>query len=68
MKLVDTKASYTRPLSEVHDALVERLRAQQADANRRGYVANLVKNNPPAINEIALTKVFGELTQEAAGK
>jgi parvulin-like peptidyl-prolyl isomerase len=68
VKLVDTKASYTRPLSEVHDALVERLRAQQADANRRGYVANLVKNNPPAINEIALTKVFGELTQEAAGK
>jgi parvulin-like peptidyl-prolyl isomerase len=57
LKLLDTKASYTRPLEEVRDALVQRMRAERADAIRRAYVAELLKQNPPAINELALTKL-----------
>jgi peptidylprolyl isomerase len=57
VKLVDTKAPYTRPLEEVRDALAQRLRAERAEVNRRAYLADLLKQNPPAINELALGKL-----------
>jgi peptidylprolyl isomerase len=57
LKLMDTKASYARPLEEVHDALVQRMRAERAEANRRAYLAEFLKQNPPAINELALTRL-----------
>src|SRR5262249_2839158 len=59
IKLLDTEASHTRPLSEVKDALVQRMRAERAEANRRAYVAELVKQSPPVVNEIALSRLFG---------
>lgn len=59
IKLLDTEASHTRPLTEVKDALVQRMRAERAEANRRAYVAELVKQSPPVVNEIALSKLFG---------
>jgi parvulin-like peptidyl-prolyl isomerase len=58
LKLLDTEASRTRSLSEVRDALVQRIRAERAEANRRAYVANLLKQTPPVVNEIALSKLF----------
>lgn len=58
IKLLDTKAAYTRPLMEVRDTLVQRLREQSADANRRAYLAKILEQNAPAINEIALSKAF----------
>lgn len=58
LKLLDTKASQTRPLAEVRDALVERMRAERVEATRRAYVAELFKQNPPVINELALSKLF----------
>ncbi len=58
IKLLDTEASHTRSLSEVRDMLVERIRAERADANRRAYLAGLLKQSPPVVNEIALSKVF----------
>jgi peptidylprolyl isomerase len=67
VKLLDTKASYTRPLSEVHELVVQRLRAQRADANRRAYLAKLLEQSPPAINEIALSKIFSDAS-EAVGR
>ncbi len=60
LKLIDTKASYTRPLSEVHDQLVQQMRAERATAIRRGYIAELLKQHPPAINELALSKMLGD--------
>jgi peptidylprolyl isomerase len=59
IKLLDTEASHTRPLAEVKDALVQRMRAERAEANRRAYVAELVKQSPPVVNEIALSRLFG---------
>ena len=58
LKLLDTEASHTRPLSEVRDALVQRIRAERADANRRAYMAELLKQTPPVVNEIALSKLL----------
>jgi peptidylprolyl isomerase len=60
LKLNDTKASYTRPLLEVRDQLVQQMRAERAAALRRGYLAELLKQHPPAINELALSKLLGE--------
>jgi hypothetical protein len=64
--LLDTKAAYVRSLAEVRDPLVQQLRAQRADANRHAYIAKIFEQNPPAINEIALSKVFGESGPSAA--
>lgn len=60
LKLLDTKSSYTRTLPEVKDQLVQQMRAERAAALRRAYLADLLKKNPSAVNEIALSKVFGE--------
>jgi parvulin-like peptidyl-prolyl isomerase len=58
LKLLDTEASRTRPLSEVKDVLVQRIRAERAEANRRAYMAELLKQTPPVVNEIALSKLL----------
>ncbi len=60
MKLMDTEGAHTRPLAEVRDALVQRMRAERAEANRRNYVAELVKQSPPVVNEIALSRLFAK--------
>jgi peptidylprolyl isomerase len=59
LKLVDTEASRTRPLSEVRDALAQRIRAERTEANRRAFMAELLKQTPPVVNEIALSRLFG---------
>lgn len=58
LKLLDTQAARTRPLADVRDALVQRLRAERAEANRRAYLAEVLKRNPAAINELALSKLL----------
>ncbi|MBV8918209.1 peptidylprolyl isomerase [Bradyrhizobium sp.] len=58
MKLEDTEASHTRPLAEVKDALVQKMRAERTEANRRAYVTDLLKQTPPVVNEIALAKLL----------
>lgn len=58
VKLLDTEAAHTRPYAEVRDALVERMRAERVEANRRAYVAELLKQTPPVVNEIALSKLL----------
>lgn len=60
VKLVDTKAAYTRTLPEVRDALVQQLRSERATVLRRAYLAELLKQNPPVINELALSSLLGE--------
>jgi parvulin-like peptidyl-prolyl isomerase len=63
VKLIDTKTATTRPLSEVRDELVQRIRDEQAATNRRAYLADLLKRNPPAINEIELARMLNERGQ-----
>ncbi|WP_426425306.1 peptidylprolyl isomerase [Bradyrhizobium genosp. A] len=63
LKLVDTKASYTRTLPEVRDQLVQQLRAERARLLRQAHLNELLKQHPPVLNEIALSKVLGEQTR-----
>jgi peptidylprolyl isomerase len=63
LKLVDTKASYTRTLPEVREQLVQQMRAERAKMLRQAYLGELIKRNPPVLNEIALSKVLSEQTR-----
>ncbi len=58
LKLLDARPAGPRPLAEVRDALVSQLRAARARDLRQAYVARLLEQNPPAINELALPKVL----------
>lgn len=55
LKLVDTKASYTRTLPEVRDQLVQQMRSERATVLRRAYLAELQRQHPPVLNEMALS-------------
>jgi peptidylprolyl isomerase len=63
MKLIDTKASYTPSLPEVHDQLVQQMRTERATMNRRAYVAQLLQQHPPMLNEFALTNLLSKSAQ-----
>jgi parvulin-like peptidyl-prolyl isomerase len=66
IRLVDTKASYTRPMAEVRDALVQQLRNDRAAALRRAYMAEVLKEHPPVLNEFALNGLLSEQPAAAA--
>lgn len=55
LKLVDTKAAYTRTLPEVREQIVQQMRIELANMMRRAYLAELLKQNPPVLNELALS-------------
>ena len=57
IKVLEIQSPATRPFPEVRDALVARLRADRAQANRQAYLARLLEQAPPAINELALGKL-----------
>lgn len=57
IKLIDTKAAHPLTLAEVRDQLVQRMRAERATAMRRAYLAELLKQHPPILNELALSKL-----------
>ena len=63
IKLVETKAAQTRPISEVRDVLVQRLRAQRTEMMRRAYLARALEQNPAVVNELALSKVVEATVQ-----
>jgi parvulin-like peptidyl-prolyl isomerase len=58
VKLLETRPPSTRPLAEVRDAIAARLRAERARTNRQAYLAKLLEQNPPAINELALSSLL----------
>ncbi len=58
LKLVDTKAAYTRSLAEAHDQLVQQMRAERSAMLRRAYLGELLKQHPPVVNELALSNLL----------
>lgn len=65
LKLIDTKAAYTRTLPEVRDQLVQQMRTERAATLRQGYLTGLLKQHPPVVNELALSNLFGERSSAA---
>ena len=57
LQLMEVKPASVRPLAEARDALVARLRADRAQANRQAYLARLMDQNPPVINELAVSSL-----------
>ena len=60
LKLVDTRPPTVRSLAEVRTLLVAQMRAERARANRQAYLAKLLDQNPPAINELNLSKILAK--------
>ncbi|HYV65640.1 MAG TPA: peptidylprolyl isomerase [Myxococcales bacterium] len=58
VKVLDVRAASKRPLSEVRGAIAAQLRAERAQANRQAYLGKLLEQSPPAVNELALSKVL----------
>lgn len=58
LKLLELRPAGPRPLAEVRDALVAQLRTAKARELRQAHVAKMLEQNPPAINELALSKVL----------
>jgi parvulin-like peptidyl-prolyl isomerase len=58
VKLLDSRPASRRPLPEVREPLAAQLRAERALANRRTYLARLLEQSPPAINELELSKLL----------
>ncbi|OPF91392.1 Chaperone SurA [Rhodopseudomonas palustris] len=65
IKVLDTKAPYTRTLPEVRDGLVQQIRSERSAALRRAYLAELLKQQPPVINELALAGLLNERSPTA---
>jgi parvulin-like peptidyl-prolyl isomerase len=60
LKVVDVRPAGTRPLQEVRDALVSRLRAERAQATRQAHLARLLEKSPPAVDELALSRALAK--------
>jgi len=60
LKLLDLRAPTVRTLAEVRETLVAQLRTERARANRQAYLAKLLEQNPPAINELSLPKILAK--------
>ena len=58
LKLLDLRAASVRPFPEVKDAIAARLRVERAKANRQAYLARLLEQQPPVVNELALSKLM----------
>jgi parvulin-like peptidyl-prolyl isomerase len=58
LKLIDTKPASILPLEEVRAQLVQRLRQERAAQLRTAVIQDLARQNPAAINELALSKAL----------
>lgn len=57
IKVLDIREARIPALEEVRESLSARLRAEHSLSLRQQYLAELLKNHPPAINEIELMKI-----------
>jgi parvulin-like peptidyl-prolyl isomerase len=58
LKVNDLKESYTASLDQVHDQVVQQLRAQKAQALRQAYLAKLLQDNPITLSRVALSQLL----------
>lgn len=60
LKLLDTQPPGFRPLAEVKPQLIATLRREKFAAEKRLYVERLLKETPPAIDNISVSKILEE--------
>jgi len=54
LKLVDTREPHTPTLAQIREPFTARLRAEKVQYNRQQFIAQILKDHPPAINELEL--------------
>lgn len=59
IKCLEIKEPFTPTLAQLKPQLVQQLRAEKTQANSQAYLAQLLQENPVAINELALTRALG---------
>jgi len=60
LRLLDLRPPTVRSLAEVRETLTAQMRAERARANRQAYLARLLEQNPPAINELTLPGILAK--------
>jgi peptidylprolyl isomerase len=58
VKVLDIRPASTRPLAEVRDAIAAQLLGDRARASRQAYLAKLLEQSPPVVNELALSNLL----------
>ena len=58
IKLIEVKDPYTASLDEVKIPLTNEIRKERAQALSKAYLAQLLKQNPVTLNEIAVSKLL----------
>lgn len=58
IRVLDVREPYTQTLEQVRSQLVQKLRTDRTRANTEAYLARLLRENPVAINELALSKML----------
>ena len=58
IRVMDTKEANTPTLEQIRPQLVQQLRTEKAKANSQEFLARILKENPLAINELALSKLI----------
>lgn len=60
VKVLDAREPYTPALDQIRGQLTAQLRAEKTRANSQAYLAKLLQENPPAVNELALSQLAAE--------
>ena len=67
-RCLEIKEPFTPSLAQLKPQLMQQLRAEKTKANSQAYVAQLLQENPVAINELALSQALGPKSTPPAGK
>jgi parvulin-like peptidyl-prolyl isomerase len=57
LRLIDARETHTPPLAELAPRIHSLLRSNKARENREAYLSELLRDTPPAVNEIELLKL-----------
>jgi parvulin-like peptidyl-prolyl isomerase len=57
LKVLDAREPYTPTLDQVKADLTRQMRTERTRVNTQAYLAELLRNNPIAVNELALSKL-----------
>ena len=60
IKVMEQREARTPTLAEISDGLAARLREERSKLMRQQFIVDLLKENPPAINEIELGKILAK--------
>jgi len=58
IKCLEIKEPYTPTLAQLKPQIIQQMRSEKTKANSQAYLAQLLQENPVAINELALSQAL----------